>query len=379
MGFYKITIIIFLIIFLMSAAFVKKFDFFRNIPAAAFLNIFNPVKETAKANKHLSVNHVKGIYSTVWTAKSKRINDLIKIADETEINAIVIDVKDKGIFLDDYIKNLINELHKKNIYAIARIAVFQDSSQIKTHPDWYFKTYNGDLWQDGRGWYWIDPSHHEVWEYNLAVAKQAIDVGFDELNFDYVRYPAFSKTDNVMFPPQDKIIVKSNIINNFADYLTSKLKKYDPEIILSVDLFAYNMLKKDDLGVGQNFKNLYDYFDYISPMIYPSHYISGNFGFDNPAEHPYEVVLGTIETGKNQLREKIIFENGTSTPSLIDPILKKEIKKMRPWLQDFNIGTIYNGEMIRKEKRAVYDAGLTSGWLLWNPRNVYTRTALDSK
>ena len=112
-------------------------------------------------------------------------------------------------------------------------------------------------------------------------------------------------------------------------------------------------------------------------MIYPSHYVSGNFGFDNPAEHPYEVILGTIEKGKAQLREKIISGIGTTTPAFVDPIFEKDLEKLRPWLQDFNIGAMYDGEMIRKEKQAVYDSGLTAGWLLWNPRNVYTESALD--
>ena len=172
-------------------------------------------------------------------------------------------------------------------------------------------------------------------------------------------------------------ILTNQIIDEFAKYLTSELKKYDPGITLSVDLFAYNMLRKDDLGIGQNFVEIYDYFDYVSPMIYPSHYLSGNFGFENPAEHPYEVILGTLEKGKIQLWEKSVAEVGTTTLAIVNPVFEKRLKKLRPWLQDFNIGAVYDGEMIRKEKQAIYDAGLTSGWLLWNPRNVYTEGALD--
>ena len=363
MKFYKFSAIVLLILFLAGTALVKNFDFFKKIPA--------------KIYRHLTVNPQKGIYSTVWTARAKSFNNLIKLADETEINSIVIDVKDSGIYLDDYIKNLVAELHKKNIYAIARLVVFQDNSQIKTHPDWYFKKSDGTFWQDNRHWYWLDPTNQETWQYNVDIAKQAIDAGFDEINFDYIRFPAFAKNEDVIFPPENRAVVKNQIINEFAKYLTSELKNYDPDIKLSVDLFAYNMLKTDDLGVGQNFRELYDYFDYVSPMIYPSHYLPGNFGFDNPAEHPYEVILKTIESGKNQLRDKVISNIGTTTPSLINPLLEKEIKKLKPWLQDFNIGAIYDNEMIRQEKQAVYDSGLTAGWLLWNPRNVYTESALD--
>jgi len=358
-------------------------DVFKKIPASisSILSAKNTIE--IRVNNHLTVSPQKGVYSTVWTARTKRFNDLIRIADETEINTIVIDVKDSGVYIDNYLVNLIKTLHEKNIYTIARIVVFQDNSQIKDHPDWYFKKSSGALWQDKRSWYWLDPSNQETWAYNVAIAKLAIDAGFDEINFDYIRFPAFAKNDDVDLsvlasagkPAQS--IGKNQVINEFAKYLTSELKNYDPSITLSVDLFAYNMLKNDDLGIGQNFRELYDYFDYVSPMIYPSHYISGNFGFDNPAEHPYEVVLNTIESGKNQIRDKIVSEVGTTTPSLVNPVLEKELKKLRPWLQDFNIGAIYDSEMIRQEKQAVYDSGLTSGWLLWNPHNIYTETALD--
>ena len=375
MKFYILIATVLLSVFLAGSALVKNFDFFKKIPASV-LDILN-AENTVKVNKHLVVNPQKGVYSTVWTARAKRINDLIRIADETEIDTIVIDVKDSGAYLDDYIKNLVSELHKKNIYTIARQVVFQDNSQIEIHPDWYFKKDDGSLWQDKRGWYWMDPANREIWNYNVDIAKKAIDADFDELNFDYIRFPAFSKNEDINFPPENKIIFKNQIINEFAKYLTSELKNYDPDIKLSVDLFAYNMLKTDDLGVGQNFRELYDYFDYVSPMIYPSHYLPGNFGFENPAEHPYEVILGTIEKGKTQLWEKSAAEVGTTTPAMVSPIFEKRLKKLRPWLQDFNIGAIYDSKMIRKEKQAVYDAGLTSGWLLWNPRNVYTETALD--
>ncbi len=309
-------------------------------------------------NKHLDISPQKGIYSTKWTARAKGINDLIRIADETEINALIIDVKDSGVYLGDYIKDLVSELHQKNIYVIARMVVFQDSSQIASHPDWYFKKSDGTLWQDKKGWYWLDPENREVWDYNVSIAKEAIDAGFDEINFDYIRYPAFVKDEDVNFPPENRVVVKSQVINEFSQYLTSELKKYDSGIKLSVDVFAYSMLRTDDLKIGQVFKELYDYFDYICPMIYPSHYIPGNFGFENPADYPYEVVLKTIESGKAQLGEK-------------------DLKKLRPWIQDFNIGAMYDGEMVRKEKQAVYDSGLTAGWLLWNPRNVYSESALD--
>ena len=373
MRLYSFSILFLLIIILMASAyFVGNFDFFKKIPAA-ILNFFQN-KESQLVNKRLMASPRFGIYTTIWVSRSlKNIEKRIDLIDRTELNAIVIDVKDSGVYIDDYTKNLIKKLHEKNIYTIARLVIFQDGSQVKNRPEWYFKKADGSLWVDNRGWYWMDPTNREVWDHNLDAAKKVIDAGFDELNFDYIRYPGFKKNDDVVFPP----VLKNQVINKFAHYLTSELKKYDPEITLSIDLFAYNMLKKDDLGIGQTFTELYDDFDYISPMIYPSHYLPGNFGFENPAEYPYEVVFGTIEKGKIQLWEKSAIEAGTSTPSIVNPVFEKRLRKLRPWLQDFNIGAIYDGEMIRKEKQAVYDAGLTSGWLLWNSRNVYTEEGLD--
>ena len=206
---------------LLSASFALYSDFYKKI-TVSILDILNSGK-TIKINKHLILSPQKGVYSTVWTARAKRFNNLVRIADESEINAIVIDVKDSGIYLGEYIKNLVSELHKKNIYAVARIVVFQDNSQIKNHPDWYFKKADGDLWRDNRGWYWLNPINKETWDYNVEIAKQAIDTGFDEINFDYIRFPAFSKNEDVEIG--DGVILKNRVINDFVSYLTSRIKE----------------------------------------------------------------------------------------------------------------------------------------------------------
>ncbi len=370
----KSKLIVISIIALLAAAgaVFYRFGFGKKITIAVSSALDD--RRDIKISNHLAISPQKAVYATVWTAHSEKINDLIKLAGATEINSVVIDVKDNGVYIDDHIKNLVGALHQKNIYAIARIIVFQDKSQIKNHPDWYFKKKNGEIWKDARGWYWMNPENKTAWAYNLAIAKQAIDAGFDEINFDYIRFPAFSKKDDVAGGDAP---AKNKIIDGFASYLTSELKKYDAGVKLSADLFAFNMLDSGDLGIGQKFTDLYGYFDYVCPMVYPSHYSVGDFGFANPADHPYEVIFGTIEKGKEQIRQKEIAAAGTTTPSLIDPSFKKDLKKLRPWLQDFNLGAMYDGNMIRKEKQALYDSGLTAGWLLWNPRNVYTAAALD--
>ena len=355
MKLYSFSILFLLIVILTVSVYTAgNFNFIKKIPAV-ISNIFN-TEEAVKINKHLTLNPQKGIYTTVWISRSqKNIEKRIDLIDRTELNAIIVDVKDSGVYVDDYTKNLVNKLHEKNIYTIARLVVFQDNSQVENHPEWYFKKADGSLWQDNRGWYWMNPTNREVWEYNIEISKQAINAGFDELNFDYIRYPSFKKDDDVVFPP----VLKNRIINDFASYLTSELKKYNSYITLSVDLFAYNMLKKDDLGIGQNFVELYDYFDYVSPMIYPSHYLPGNFGFENPAEHPYEVIRDAMITASGRLAA------ASSTPS-----------KLRPWLQDFDLGATYDAAMVRKEIQAaegilLANPELYAGWLLWDPNNRY--------
>ncbi|KKS76132.1 MAG: hypothetical protein UV48_C0001G0004 [Candidatus Azambacteria bacterium GW2011_GWA2_42_9] len=195
MKLYSFSILFLLIVVLTGGTyFTGSFYFLKKITASvlSFSNdlvnrflIIRPIE--VKNRNHLKFESQFGVYSTVWSARSKRINDLIRLADKTEINSIVIDVKDSGVYIDDYLKGLIEELHKRNIYTIARLVVFQDNSQIKIHPGWYFKKADGTLWRDNRGWYWMDPTNLEVWDYNLAAAKKTVDVGFDELNFENSR------------------------------------------------------------------------------------------------------------------------------------------------------------------------------------------------
>jgi len=138
------------------------------------------------------------------------------------------------------------------------------------------------------------------------------------------------------------------------------LKEYDPEIVLSADLFAFNMISEGDLGIGQRFRDSLDVFDAVAPMVYPSHYTPGNFGIKNPAASPYEMVYLSLLKGKEQ----------------IDRYASTTFTVIRPWLQDFDMGADYDAAMVRKEIKAAYDAGFDKGWMLWNPNNVYTEGAL---
>ena len=333
-------------------------------------------KEERKV-KHLKTPEaVKGIYITSWVAGIPEWRgELIKFIDATELNAVVIDVKDYtgriAFKTEDAeltalgspenrisdIKEFIEELHRHNIYAIARISVFQDVYLSGLMPNLAIKNKQGGLWKDRKGLTWLDPASQEVWDYTIKVAKSAEKAGFDELNFDYVRFPSDGNMANIKYEHWDGEISQAEVLKSFFSYLRERLNEL--EVPLSADLFGLTTIRTDDMNIGQILENTIPYFDYISPMVYPSHYPQGFNGYKNPASHPYEVILDSLTSARNRLL------NATSSPL-----------KLRPWLQDFDLGADYNAKMIRMEKQAVYDAGLNS-WLMWDATNKYTREAYD--
>ena len=318
---------------------------------------------------------VKGIYMTSWVAGTKNWRaELVNFIDSTELNSIIIDVKDytgrisfetndadiKKIGSSENripdIKEFVEDLHKRGIYVIARISVFQDPFFTKKRPDLAVKTKSGAVWKDRKGIAWLDPASVEVWDYTVKIARETEKVGFDELNFDYIRFPSDGNMQDIKYSFWDEITPKAEIIKNFFAYLDKELKSAG--VPLSVNLFGMTTWNDDDLNIGQILEYAAPYFDFIAPMIYPSHYISGNFGFENPAEHPYEIIY----SGMARATDKLL--KASSTPA-----------KLRPWLQDFDLGAEYDAPMILLEKKAVYDAGINS-WMLWDPANRYTRNAI---
>ncbi len=328
--------------------------------------------------RHLATpKPLKAVYMTSWVAGTPLLRDkVIKLIEETEINAVVIDIKDatgKISFLtENYylrqvgsgenripeIKRFLGRLHDKNIYVIGRISVFQDPYLANKRPDLAVKKANGiDVWKDRKGISWLDAASMEVWEYTIAIGKEAYGVGFDELNFDYVRFPSDGDMMDISYAMFDgENITKAEQIKNFFEYLTTRLRQ-ETAAVLSADLFGMTTTNPDDLNIGQILENAAPYFDFIDPMVYPSHYPSGFRGFNNPAEKPYEVVRFSMDEAVKKLVA------ASSTPSIL-----------RPWLQDFNLGANYDASMVRAQIQATYDAGLDS-WLIWSPSNRYTAGA----
>ncbi|PIR44228.1 hypothetical protein COV23_01030 [Candidatus Wolfebacteria bacterium CG10_big_fil_rev_8_21_14_0_10_31_9] len=299
---------------------------------------------------------IRAIYVTAPVALTPIwMNKLIELTKKTEINAMVINVKDGDTtYLTPKMTAVVKKIKENNIYPIARIVVVQDNGLVKTRPDLALKTASGKIWME-KNYKWVDPSSKEVWDYNLNISLKALDIGFEEINFDYFRFPASGALNDIVYPYYKEETPKSNAINKFAKYLVDNIHNADHKAVVSLDIYGYTFLK-DDIGIGQNLSSLAIYFDVISPMVYPSHYTPGNFGFKNPAQHPYQVVLKTLKKGLATLQS--------------NPEVNKNLK-IRPWIQDFNMGAIYNVDMVNKQKQAIKDAGLEYGWMSWNPSNIY--------
>ncbi len=333
---------------------------------------------------------IKAIYSTGWSAGSQsKVDYFINLIKTTGLNAIIIDIKDysgnvaykiENADVEKYgakeiripqINKLIKRFHDEGIYVIARITIFQDPILAKARPDLAIHSRSKltpntqnltpeTLWLDHKKLAWMDPASKDVWDYNIAIAKDAANRGFDELNFDYIRFASDGNLDDMVFPFWDEKTLKSRTIKIFFKYLREQLVG----IKISADLFGLTTVQKDDLGIGQIIEDAYQYFDFVAPMVYPSHYATGFNGYKNPAEHPYEVVKYSIESALKRIATSTITE-----------------AKLRPWLQDFDLGADYDAEKVKAQIKAVYDAASSTpefinGYMLWDPRNVYTKEAL---
>jgi hypothetical protein len=357
---------------------------------------------------------VKAVYVTGYSAGTKSyLNYLSGLFKNTEINAVVVDVKGsdgyvtyasdapgvKEYKMTNYaisdINSLVEFLHSQNIYVIGRIAVFEDPVFAKAKPQFavYNKAKTTDLsypilWTDNNGLAWMDPASKDVWEYDLSLAKDALDNhGFDEVNFDYIRFPTDGAMSNMGFPVWNQTTPKAEIIKGFFQYLRANL----PNDKISVDLFGLTTVSDDDMGIGQVVEDAFENFDYISPMVYPSHYANGFIGFENPAEHPYEVIKYSLDNAlakeENLLNQKQNIAIGGGEP-VDSPAASVQITilapypfplgKLRPWLQDFNMGAYYTASLVKQEIKATQDSleKSYSGYMLWNPSNIYTQDAI---
>ncbi len=339
---------------------------------------------------------INAVYLTSWSAGNEdKIKYVIRLASTTEVNAVVFNIKDysgyiaydtklpeveqygaEQIIISD-VASLVARLHDKGIYVIARMVVFQDAVLAEAKPEWAIhsaskralvsneKFSKETLWHDHSGGAWIDPAAQGAWNYFAAIIREVDALGFDEINFDYIRFPSDGDIMNTVYPVWDEVTPARTIIKDFFAFLRQEF----PETKLSVDVFGILMARQGDEGIGQVLEDAYEYFDYVSPMLYPSHYAPGFSGYENPAEHPYEIVYEGLKQGLERLVQFEAFEAATSTGNA----------EIRPWLQNFDLGADYDDVMVRQEIQATRDAlgDRFKGFMLWSPSNIYSEGALQ--
>lgn len=341
---------------------------------------------------------IKGVYVTSWSALSKEyLSYLDQLFETTQINAVVIDTKDfsgtifynsKAQKVQEYktfrqssfdINGLVKHFHDKGIYVIARINVFNDVALAKARSNLaiYSKSKSNEtnriLWQDSSGLYWLDPASEEVWDYNIEIAKDVLNHGFDEINFDYIRFPSDGNLEEAIYPVKSQTAARHQVIQSFF----KKIRESLPDAKLSVDIFGQTtVITNGDMGVGQVLEDSFGYFDFVSPMVYPSHYTRGFLGYETPSEHPYQVVKNAMDVAKLRLKTYETALDDTKNEGNISVLSKT---KIRPWLQDFTLTVKYDANKVSQEIKAVQDAMGEdfNGFMLWNPSNFYTTEAIS--
>jgi hypothetical protein len=326
--------------------------------------------------RDLSYVPVKGIYMTSYGASSAdNLNKMISLADSTEINAFVIDVKDdlgyvtykadvplakeEGL-IDNRIKDidaLIAKLREHNIIPIARVVCFKDTKLANKRPDLAVKWKNGTNWTDFKGLSFTNPYNHEVWEYLVEVAEDAARHGFREVQFDYVRFPSDGLISQAVYPGQNSS--KEDAIAAFLAFARPRLEKLG--VWVSADVFGITVnpaSHKDSATIGQSVPKIAESVDIVCPMVYPSHYSDGYYGIESPNRSPYETVSKAMADTKGMLA-------GAGAMG-------------RPWLQDFSLrGVTYGINEVKAQIKAAEEQGF-SEWLLWDPALNYTKGALRS-
>ncbi len=346
------------------------------VGAPGYLNKTSPLPAERTLTLALEPIMIKGIYAGAYTlSEEDEVQRLIELVDETELNAIVLDIKEDVIFYDSQVpffqdiegmivptydvQELVAELRERGIYTIARMVIFKDPLVAEGRPDLAVLDDNtGGLWE-GAGVAWVNAFNEELWDANIDLALEVTTLGFDEIQYDYVRFPSDGDLTVANFGLDYSESARIGAISEFMKRSYDAIRPTGAKF--AADLFGIIGLKPDDQGIGQKLTALAPYMDYICLMIYPSHYIEGNIisAPGHPNDYPYETILESLERAQEQLPDESRL-------------------KMRPWLQDFSLPGMsdYGPDEVAAEIQAAEDFG-TSGWILWDPTNEYTDEALD--
>ena len=322
---------------------------------------------------------VKALYVNAWAFGSSKLAQLVRLADSTEINAFVVDVKDDtGCLLyksevkvaQDIgatrcvrtrdVQSRLDTLRAHDIYAIARIVVAKDPLLAEHRPEWSVQHRDGGLWRDRIGSAWVDAYNDSVWIYAAQLGEEAVRLGFAEVQFDYVRFPDEPREAmaQAIFPARRAGETQRSGVQAGIAILANRIQPLG--VPITFDIFGLTASATGDLGIGQVWEDFITVADVVLPMVYPSHYYRGSYGLASPNAEPYRVV-------RNALREAIERSRPFAGSATI-----------RPYLQAFTLGRRkprYTPHEIREQIRAAEELGITT-WVLWNPRSVYQRDSL---
>ncbi|HMC54167.1 MAG TPA: putative glycoside hydrolase [Gemmatimonadaceae bacterium] len=324
---------------------------------------------------------VRGLYLNRFAPQSvRKMRHLFAIADSTEINAFVIDMKDEfGLnyhsakpeiarnaggthgFVND-VRALVDSVKAHGLIPIARLVAFKDPVSAEKNPDWQIRQEDGSTWRDKQGLAWVNAHDKRVWEYNLAIAEELVALGFEEIQWDYIRFPEpYKSLPTQVFPGAS--MSKPDALASFLKESRQRLSKLG--VRTTADIFGLVTSVRGTLEVGQNWEKLSPVTDVLLPMVYPSHYPRGSLGVAHPNGQPYDIIKIALDTAR--VRDQKL---GITKP-----------EHVRPWLQAFSLGQPkYGPEQVAAQKKAVYDAGY-NGWILWSPGSMYDVyvPALDKK
>jgi len=322
---------------------------------------------------------VRGLYVNRWAALGQKMWQLIDVAKTTEVNALVIDVKDdRGFVLyksrvplaqeigadtnrpmrPARLRAVLDTMRAHGIYPIARIVVAKDPLLAERHVEWAIRRKDDPSkpWLDKNGKPWLDPHHREVWQYAVELAKEAVALGFSEVQLDYVRFPDERRLAREATFPLAQGRVRAQVIRDQLAFARAALK--ETKVPMTIDVFGLTTTDTTDMGIGQRWEMFVDQADVVLPMAYPSHYAPGTYKLGRPNAHPYAVIDHTLDDAKRR-------SAGIAGAA-----------KVVPWYQDFTLGPPrYHAEHVRAQIRAGYDNGVMS-WMLWNPGSRYNLDAL---
>ena len=321
--------------------------------------------------------HVRALYLNAWASGStNRVNQLVEVARRTEVNAFVIDIKDASGYISHPsslpvareigatgeirirdLPALLAKLAAEGIWPIARIVIVRDPILAKGRPQLAVQDVAGGPWvHDGTTW--LNMADRGVWDYNLDLAEEVARMGFPEIQWDYVRFPDAPRAAMASARFSGLEGDKADAVRAFLGYADARLDSLGLDLVHTADVFGITTSTRD-VGIGQIWERFIDRVDVALPMVYPSHYYRGSFGYQTPNAYPYEIVRAALEKALEK-------SNGVAGAG-----------RTIPWLQDFTLGAPrYNAPEVRAQIQATYDAGIEE-WVLWNPGSRYTEGALQ--